>query len=131
MRGKPKLTCRATAKSTGERCRRAPIPGGTVCIVHGGGTTLARAAGERRLAEAEVERQMARWERREEARRLALSAWSDEAALRMSLALVDPSDLRRVAGVMTRTARVLRAAAGELEQSTPRIRATGRSREEE
>ena len=38
MRGRPTVTCAAKAKTTGERCKRAPIPGGTVCIFHGGGT---------------------------------------------------------------------------------------------
>ncbi len=28
--------CSATAKASGERCGRAPIPGGNVCAVHGG-----------------------------------------------------------------------------------------------
>lgn len=29
--------CTAIAKGTGERCKRRPIPGGTVCVKHGGG----------------------------------------------------------------------------------------------
>lgn len=41
--------CKATAKGTGERCRRAPIAGATVCRVHGGaaGQVKAKAARER------------------------------------------------------------------------------------
>lgn len=35
--------CTATARN-GERCRRAPIPGGTVCVLHGGRTPLAQQA---------------------------------------------------------------------------------------
>lgn len=46
--------CKARAKQTGERCKRRPIPGGTVCSVHGGGTRAAREAGARRLAEAQA-----------------------------------------------------------------------------
>lgn len=42
--------CVATAKATGQRCRRAAIAGGTVCTVHGG-----RAPQVRRAAAARVE----------------------------------------------------------------------------
>lgn len=42
--------CTATAKGTGERCKRRPIPGGTVCVKHGGGAPAVRAAGQARLA---------------------------------------------------------------------------------
>lgn len=33
----------------GERCKRAPIPGGTVCILHGGGVSHVKEAAHRRL----------------------------------------------------------------------------------
>lgn len=46
--------CIAKAKGTGERCKRAPIRGGTVCKLHGGGSKRAREAAGRRLAEAEL-----------------------------------------------------------------------------
>jgi hypothetical protein len=42
--------CTATAKSTGERCRRSPIAGGIVCRVHGGAAPRVKAAAARRLA---------------------------------------------------------------------------------
>src|SRR4051794_28146681 len=45
--------CRATARS-GRRCKRAAIPGGRVCVMHGGATPAVRAAAERRLAAAEA-----------------------------------------------------------------------------
>ena len=35
--------------SSGTPCKRAPIPGGNRCCLHGGGSPLARAAAERRL----------------------------------------------------------------------------------
>ena len=41
----------ATAKETGERCQRQPIPGGTVCAVHGGRAPQTVAAAKRRLLE--------------------------------------------------------------------------------
>ncbi|WP_193613138.1 hypothetical protein [Nocardioides lijunqiniae] len=44
--------CTATAKGTGQRCKRRPIPGGTVCVKHGGGAPAVRAAAERRQLEA-------------------------------------------------------------------------------
>lgn len=46
--------CTATAKGSGQRCKRAAIPGGTVCVKHGGGATQVRAAAQRRVVEAEV-----------------------------------------------------------------------------
>lgn len=44
--------CTATAKGTGERCKRLAIPGGKVCVKHGGAAPAVRAAAERRKAEA-------------------------------------------------------------------------------
>lgn len=45
--------CRATARS-GQRCKRYAIPGGRVCVMHGGASPQARAAAERRRADAEA-----------------------------------------------------------------------------
>jgi hypothetical protein len=46
-----KRQCTATSKTSGERCRRPPIPGGFVCAFHGGKSPLAvQAARERLLA---------------------------------------------------------------------------------
>lgn len=45
--------CKAKARS-GERCKRSAIPGGFVCVMHGGASPAARAAADRRKAEAEV-----------------------------------------------------------------------------
>ena len=47
--------CTATSKQSGERCRRAPIKGGTVCKIHGGGSGKVQAAADRRLAEVEMQ----------------------------------------------------------------------------
>lgn len=41
--------CKAMAKSTGERCKRRPIPGGTVCVKHGGRAPQVKAAADQRL----------------------------------------------------------------------------------
>ncbi len=30
--------CTATSKQSGVRCKRRPIPGGAVCVIHGGGS---------------------------------------------------------------------------------------------
>lgn len=46
--------CTAKAKQTGERCKRRPIPGGRVCVMHGGAIPAVRAAAERRRADAEA-----------------------------------------------------------------------------
>ena len=45
----PRLRCTAKSKSTGEQCKLAPIPGGTVCGVHGGSAPAAKMAAQRRL----------------------------------------------------------------------------------
>lgn len=42
--------CTSKAKTTGNRCRRAAILGGTVCKIHGGGTPVIKAAAARRVA---------------------------------------------------------------------------------
>lgn len=52
--------CAATSKQTGQRCKNAPIPGGTVCRFHGGGTKQAKAAAAARLTEQAATEQVAR-----------------------------------------------------------------------
>lgn len=42
--------CKATAKSTGNRCRKPAILGATVCLTHGGGAPQVRLAARARLA---------------------------------------------------------------------------------
>lgn len=116
MRGKPTVTCTAKAKSTGERCGRAPIPGGSVCLFHGGGTRKARAAGRRRLAEAAILANLAAWEKQQSARQQALAPWSKEIAVRFP-EYARPADLRRVAREMTAAARLLRAVAASFDES--------------
>lgn len=41
--------CVAMSKQSRERCKRAPIVGGTVCTMHGGKSGLVKAAAERRV----------------------------------------------------------------------------------
>lgn len=43
--------CVAKAKQTGNRCKRRPIVGGTVCKMHGGGATQVKRSARLRLAE--------------------------------------------------------------------------------
>lgn len=43
--------CTATAKQSGERCKRRPIPGGNVCVMHGGKTPAVQRSARGRLAE--------------------------------------------------------------------------------
>lgn len=47
--------CTATSSRSGQRCKRAPIDGGTVCATHGGRAPQVRAAAERRLLAQAVE----------------------------------------------------------------------------
>lgn len=41
--------CSATSKQSGQRCKRRPIPGGTVCAMHGGKTPAVAAKAQERL----------------------------------------------------------------------------------
>jgi len=41
--------CTARAKGTGQRCKRRPIPGGSVCVKHGGGAPQVKDAARDRL----------------------------------------------------------------------------------
>lgn len=41
--------CTATAKGTGKQCKRSPIPGGTVCVKHGGGAPQVQKSARDRL----------------------------------------------------------------------------------
>jgi hypothetical protein len=41
--------CTATAKGSRQRCKRRPIPGGTVCVKHGGGAPQVKAKAMDRL----------------------------------------------------------------------------------
>lgn len=43
--------CKATVKSTGERCKRAAIKGGTVCTSHGGAAPQVQKSAKERLLE--------------------------------------------------------------------------------
>jgi hypothetical protein len=54
------VMCSATAKSSGERCRRAALKGGSVCWVHGGAASQVQRAAAVRVAESEA---MAAFER--------------------------------------------------------------------
>lgn len=46
--------CTATSKSTGERCKKYPLRGQTVCKYHGGNNAVSKAAGERRIRKREA-----------------------------------------------------------------------------
>ena len=43
------VTCTATAKGSRQRCKRRPIPGGTVCVKHGGGAPQVKEKAMQRL----------------------------------------------------------------------------------
>lgn len=47
----PKRQCAAMSKQSGERCKRAPIRGGSVCKIHGGGAPQVQKSARARLAE--------------------------------------------------------------------------------
>lgn len=41
--------CAGKSKQSGQRCKRRPIPGGTVCKIHGGGNPRVKAKADERL----------------------------------------------------------------------------------
>ena len=43
------LRCTAKSKSTGNQCRLRPIPGGSVCVQHGGSIPAVKAAAQRKM----------------------------------------------------------------------------------
>lgn len=50
--------CTAKSQQSGQRCKRAAVPGTHVCSMHGGKIPQVQAAAERRLLEAETARQV-------------------------------------------------------------------------
>jgi hypothetical protein len=51
--------CRATAKGSGQQCKRRAAPGAVVCVKHGAGAPQVKAAAQRRLAVAAAARMVA------------------------------------------------------------------------
>ncbi len=45
----PYVPCAATSKQSGQRCKRRPIPGGAVCVMHGGKAPQVQASARERL----------------------------------------------------------------------------------
>ena len=43
------MPCTATSKQSGQRCKRRPIPGGHVCVMHGGKAPQVQASAQERL----------------------------------------------------------------------------------
>lgn len=56
----PLPKCTATSQTTGERCRQAPIAGGSVCVTHGGRAPQVRAAATARVEKAKLAAEMTR-----------------------------------------------------------------------
>lgn len=56
------MTCTATSNRTGERCKRSPIKGGTVCSTHGGRAPQVALAAARRTVMAEAQSIVAKYD---------------------------------------------------------------------
>ncbi len=71
--------CTARAKGTGERCKRRPIPGGTVCVKHGGGAPQVQFVAEERLKALQppAVRKLAHWIDQDEFPTVSLGACKD------------------------------------------------------
>lgn len=54
-KARPEIQCTAKAKTTGKRCGRYAIPGGTVCVNHGGKSPQVKDAAVRRLHTRQVQ----------------------------------------------------------------------------
>ena len=119
--GKPATTCAARSKQTGKPCKNSPIPGGTVCRFHGGGSKKARAAGLRQLEENRIRARLtvlkAEEARHESIADAAYAQWAhDERLLLMNWA--EPRDLREVARELRLKSTELFAKAREIERQT-------------
>jgi hypothetical protein len=64
--------CRARSKRSGERCRRLAIPGGAVCVVHGGAAPQTARAALQRLLRARARREV--WKLRFDMERMGMTA---------------------------------------------------------
>lgn len=58
----PKRQCTSKAKGTGARCKRSPVPGAEVCVVHGGAAPQVRAKAAERLLTARIRGELAKVE---------------------------------------------------------------------
>lgn len=96
-----KRRCTGTAKSTGERCKKTPEPGATVCKTHGGGAPQVIAAAERRVMEGEVQALVHRLLDNPDAEPVTDPAW----------------ELARIAGRMGHAVDVLGAMVNDLQQA--------------
>lgn len=85
--------CTATAKGSGARCKRAAIPGGTVCAKHGGSAPQVRAKAQERQLEAAA------------GELLAKIIWNPDAAPVTD----NVGEMRRLAGAMKQAVDVLGA----------------------
>ena len=54
--------CTATSRQSGERCKRAPTPGASVCYYHGGAAPQVRKAAARKLATQRAAAKLADWD---------------------------------------------------------------------
>ena len=71
--------CTARAKGTGVRCKRPPIPGGTVCVKHGGGAPQVQFVAMERLVALQPAsvRRIGHWIDQEEFPTVSLGACKD------------------------------------------------------
>ena len=58
----PRRQCTSKAKGTGARCKRSPVPGAEVCVVHGGAAPQVRAKAAERLLTARIRGELAKAE---------------------------------------------------------------------
>lgn len=120
--GKPAIRCAATSKGTGQRCGKAPIPGGTVCRFHGGGSKKAREAGLRKVRDDKIWAGLVALDfervRERSIDEAAFSQWAQDARL-LPMNWADPRDLREVA-------REMRAKATDLTNQARQIEARER-----
>lgn len=93
----PTRQCTGTSRS-GERCKRAPIAGGTVCTMHGGKSPLAIQAANQallaaRVPAAELLFEVIEWWRRTTCEACGLPKGDPSAAIRAAIAVLDRTGL--------------------------------------
>lgn len=123
--GKPAVRCHAKAKTTGERCGNAPIPGGTICRFHGANRAV-RDKANQRVLQRQIMAGMRRWERYRDLAQAAREPWADEPSLAAPITVyTNPGDLRRIAREMQDSARILRQEATRVERERAQTRSQG------
>lgn len=107
------LQCAATSKTTGERCRKYAIVGGTVCPSHGGSAPQVRRRAAMRVAERAEWRHVQKILDRNRVVDGAVAPHRDDAF--WAEMVLDTKTMRRIAKAMTTEAKAIRERARQID----------------